>query len=80
VLVKKKKAKTKLCGLSPRANCTDRAPPVGEVNANFCGERAPCGQRDGSIRSYSLISRQETLLSLLSSSSIVLPRLSDLSS
>jgi hypothetical protein len=28
----------KLRGLSPRANYTDRAPPiVGEVSANFCG-------------------------------------------
>jgi hypothetical protein len=46
----------RLHGLSPRAKYTDG---VGEVIANFCGS---CGQRDGSLRSYSRFSRQESLL------------------
>jgi hypothetical protein len=29
----------KLRGLSPRANYTDRLPPVGEVSANVCSQR-----------------------------------------
>jgi hypothetical protein len=41
---------------------TERPPLVGEVIANFCGERVPRGQRDGSLRPYSQISRQEPLL------------------
>jgi hypothetical protein len=41
---------------------TERPPPVGEVIANFCGERVPRGQRDGSLRPYSRFSRQEPLL------------------
>jgi hypothetical protein len=28
---------------------TERPPLVGEVSANFCGERVPRGQRDGSL-------------------------------
>jgi hypothetical protein len=32
-----KQNKNKLRGLSPRVNCTDQAPLVGEVSANFCG-------------------------------------------
>jgi hypothetical protein len=54
----KKNAKNdtlKLRGLSPRANYTDLA--TGEVSANFCGQRLPRGQRDGSLRPYSRISR-----------------------
>jgi hypothetical protein len=36
---------------------TERPPLVGEVCANFCGLRVPRGQRDGSLRPYSRISR-----------------------
>jgi hypothetical protein len=56
--------KTKLRGLSSRANYTDRP------------DRVPHGQRDGSLRPYSLFSRPEQLLSLPSNSSIVFTRLS----
>jgi hypothetical protein len=49
---------------------------VGEVIANLCGYRVPCGQRDGSPRPYSRISRPEPLLFVSSSSSVVLTRLS----
>jgi hypothetical protein len=42
---------------------TERPPLVGEVIANLCGERVPRGQRDGSLRPYSRVSRQEPLLS-----------------
>jgi hypothetical protein len=49
----KTKTKTKLHGLSPRANLpTERPQLVGEVTANFCGKRVPRGQRDGSLRPY----------------------------
>jgi hypothetical protein len=41
---------------------TERPPLVGEVIANFCGKRVPRGRRDGYLRPYSRISRQETLL------------------
>jgi hypothetical protein len=55
---------------------TDRAAlDVGEVSANFCGYRVPSGQRDGSLRQYSRLSRPEPLLFVSSSSSIVLTRL-----
>jgi hypothetical protein len=48
------KTKTKLRGLSPRANNTDRATAiVGEVSANFCALRVPCGQSDVTLRPYS---------------------------
>jgi hypothetical protein len=48
----------------------------GEVSANFCGKRVSCGQRDGSLRPYSRLTRLELLLFLSSSSSILLTRLS----
>jgi hypothetical protein len=41
---------------------TERPRLVGEVIANFCGQRVPRGQRDGSLRPYSRFSRQEPLL------------------
>jgi hypothetical protein len=41
---------------------TERPPPVGEVIANFCGQRVQRGQRDGSLTPYSRFSRQEPLL------------------
>jgi hypothetical protein len=41
---------------------TERPPLVGEVSANFCGERVPHGQDDGALRPYSRFSRQEPLL------------------
>jgi hypothetical protein len=60
------KKQNKLHGLSPRANYTDRATElprlVGEVIANFCGQRVPRGHRDGSLRPYSQFPRQEPLL------------------
>jgi hypothetical protein len=60
------KTKTKLRGLSPRTNYTDRATaPVGEVTANFCWWRVTCGQRDGFLRPYSRFSRPEPLLYML---------------
>jgi hypothetical protein len=59
--------KTKLRGLSPKANETDRA--TAACRRTYC-------QRDGSLRSYSRRSRPEPLLFLLSSSSVVLTRLS----
>jgi hypothetical protein len=40
---------------------TERPPLVGEVIVNFCGYTVPRGQRDGSLRLYSLFSRQEPL-------------------
>jgi hypothetical protein len=33
---------------------TERPPLVGEAIANLCGERMPRGQRNGSLRPYSL--------------------------
>jgi hypothetical protein len=36
---------------------TERPPLVGEVSANFCRYRVSRGQRDGSLRLYSLFSR-----------------------
>jgi hypothetical protein len=59
-----------------RTTETERPPLIGEVSSNFCGYRVPRGQRDGSLRPYSRISRPEPLLFLPSSSSIVLTRLS----
>jgi hypothetical protein len=59
-----------------RTILTERLPLVGEVSANFCGQRVSHGQRDGSLQSYSRFSRPEPLLFLLSSSSVVLTRLS----
>jgi hypothetical protein len=41
---------------------TERPPLVGEVTANFCGQRVPRGQRDGFLWPYSRLSRQEPLL------------------
>jgi hypothetical protein len=48
---------------------------VGEVSANFYEWRVSRGQPDGSLRSYSQLSRQESVLFLLSRSSVVLTRL-----
>jgi hypothetical protein len=59
-----------------RTTPTERPPLVGEVIANFCGKRVPRGQRDGSLRPYSRLSRQEPLPFHSSSSSVVLTRLS----
>jgi hypothetical protein len=41
---------------------TERQPLVGEVIANFCGQRVPRGERDGSLLPYSRFFRQEPLL------------------
>jgi hypothetical protein len=55
---------------------TERPPLVGEVSANFCGYRVPCGQRHRSLQPYSRISRPEPLLFLPSNSLTALTRLS----
>jgi hypothetical protein len=55
---------------------TERPPLVGEVSSNFCEYRVQRGQRDGSLRPYSRLSRPEPLLFLSSSFSIVFTRLS----
>jgi hypothetical protein len=47
-----------------------RPPLVGDVSANFWGQRVSHGQHDGSPWSYSQLSRSEQLLFLPSSSSI----------
>jgi hypothetical protein len=50
----------KLCGLSPRANYTNRGPPlIGEVSANFSRQRVSRGQRNGSPGPYSQLSRPQ---------------------
>jgi hypothetical protein len=59
---------------------TERQPLVGEVSVNFFGKRLWCGQRNGSPRQYSRLSRQETIHFLPSSSSVVLTTLSEPSS
>jgi hypothetical protein len=41
---------------------TEQLPLVSEVIANFCGQRVPRGQCDGSLRPYSRFCRQELLL------------------
>jgi hypothetical protein len=59
---------------------TERHPLVGVVSSNLSGERVQRCQRDGSLRPYSRLSRQEPLLFLQSGSSVVLTRLSGLRS
>jgi hypothetical protein len=66
--------KLKLCGLSPRANYTDRA--NSRLSAKLVDRVVSRGQCQGSPRPYSRLSRPEPLLYLPSSSSIVLMRLS----
>jgi hypothetical protein len=46
-----------LRGLSPGANCTERAPLVGEVSANFCGHRVPRGLTDAHGRILRFVDR-----------------------
>jgi hypothetical protein len=59
----KSNKKTKLHGLSPRANYTDRATAsCRRSDCQLFGWRVPHGQRDGSLLSYSRFSRQEPLL------------------
>jgi hypothetical protein len=55
---------------------TERPPLVGEVSADFWDRGVSRSQRGGSLRSYSRFYRQEPLLFLSSSSSVVLTRLS----
>jgi hypothetical protein len=45
-----------------RTTPTERPPPVGEVIANFCGQRVLRGQREVSLLPYSRFSIQEPLL------------------
>jgi hypothetical protein len=54
---------------------TERPLLVGEVSANVCWYRMPCGQSYGSLRPYSRLSRPEPLLFLSNGSSVVLKRL-----
>jgi hypothetical protein len=54
---------------------TERPPLVGEVSANFCGQRVKRGQRDRTLRPCSWFSRPEPLVVPPSSSSVVLTRL-----
>jgi hypothetical protein len=51
---------------------TERPPLVCEVSANFCGWMVSRGQRDGSLRPHSRLSRPAPLLFLPSSSLVVL--------
>jgi hypothetical protein len=55
---------------------TERPPLVGEVSANFCGQRVSRGQRGGSLTAVISISRPEPILFLPNSFSIVLTKLS----
>jgi hypothetical protein len=69
--------KTKFRGLSPRANYTDRAIPlVGEVMPISADRGVSRGQCNGSPKPFSRLSIPKPLLFILSSSSIVLTRLS----
>jgi hypothetical protein len=55
--------KLKLHGLSPRANYTERATAAcRRSDCQLLRQLVPRNQRDGSLRPYSLISRQEPLL------------------
>jgi hypothetical protein len=71
-----KKKKKKVTWVCEWTIPTEWPPLVGEVSANFCRQRVPRGQCDGSLRPYSRISRPELLHFLSSSSSSVLTRLS----
>jgi hypothetical protein len=51
---------------------TERPPLVGEVSANLGGFKLSRGQRNGSLRPYSGLSRPEPLLFLPNSRSVVL--------
>jgi hypothetical protein len=44
--------KNSMVWVSERTIPTERPPLVGEVIANFCVERVPRGQNDGSLRPY----------------------------
>jgi hypothetical protein len=65
-----------MAGVGVRTIPTERQQLVGEVSANFCGYRVSRGQRGGSLRPYSRLSRPEPLFFLPSSSSVVLTGLS----
>jgi hypothetical protein len=58
-----------------RTTPTEQPPLLSEVSANFFADRGVSrGQRNGSLRQYSRVSRPEPLLFLSSSSSVVLYR------
>jgi hypothetical protein len=59
-----------------RTISTERSPLVGDINANFCGQRVLRGQHNVLLRPYSRLPRPEPLLFLKSIPSIVLTRLS----
>jgi hypothetical protein len=70
----KNKTTNSVAWVCERTIPTERPPLLGEVSANFLCIRVPLGQRDGSLRPYSRLSRPEPLLFLSSSSSVVLSR------
>jgi hypothetical protein len=53
-----------------RTILTERQQLVGEVSANFCGLRVPRGQRDGSLRPYSRLSRLNITRTLAQTTSL----------
>jgi hypothetical protein len=55
---------------------TEQPPLVGDLSANFCGEKVLRGQRGGSLPQYSRFFRLEPPILLLNSSFIVLTMLS----
>jgi hypothetical protein len=73
----KTKLKPELRGQSPRASYTFRKTAAcRRSKSQLLRMSLPHGQRDGSLRQYSRFSRQEPLLFLPNSSSVVLKRLS----
>jgi hypothetical protein len=53
VIAQQKQKKNSVALVRKRAIPTERPPLVGEVTANFCGQRVSRGQRKGSPRPYS---------------------------
>jgi hypothetical protein len=72
----KSTTKNSVAWIRKRTIPTEWPPLLSEVSANFCGEKVPRGQCDGSLRPCSRLSRTKPLLFLPSSSSVVLTRLS----
>jgi hypothetical protein len=50
---------------------TEGPPLAAEVSANVCGYRVPRGQRDGSLRQYSRLSRPVTICHNIDFSSFI---------
>jgi hypothetical protein len=68
--------KNSMVWVRERTISTERPPLVGKVIANLSGYRVPRGQRDGSLRPYPRISRQEPLLFYQVAPQLLLTRLS----